>query len=94
MRTIPNSNILKKIGRLLWYGQDKIPFLNFPLPCCLPYGGWFLARRDEMGLVTFFHLSYEKKEWQFVKKFLKSGMTFFDVGANQGFYTLLATKCV
>jgi len=94
MKTIPSSKILRQIGRLLWYSRSHLSFLDFPIPCRLPYGSWFLARGDESGLIVFFRLPYEKKEWQFVQKFLKSGMVFFDVGANQGFYTLLAAKKV
>ncbi len=91
---IPSSKILKQIGRLLWYSRSRLSFLDFPIPCRLPYGSWFLARGDESGLIAFFRLPYEKKEWQFVQKFLKPGMVFFDIGANQGFYTLLAAKKV
>ena len=91
---ILSSNILKKIGRLLWYCRSRFSFLDFPIPCRLPYGSWFLARGDESGLIAFFRLPYEKKEWKFLQKFLKPGMAFFDIGANQGFYTLLAAKKV
>lgn len=86
--------LLKKIGRMLWYGRSRLSFLDFPIPCRLPYGSWFLARGDESGLIAFFRLPYEKKERQFVQKFLKPKMVFFDIGANQGFYTLLAAKKV
>lgn len=44
-----------------------------------------------------YHLSrrpYEEGQWKFVFRFLKAGMTFFDIGANQGFYTILAAKRV
>lgn len=94
MQKIPSSKILKQIGRLLWYSRSHLSFLDFPIPCRLPYGSWFLARGDESGLIAFLRLPYEKKERQFVQKFLKPGMVFFDIGANQGFYTLLAAKKV
>jgi len=44
-----------------------------------------------------YHLSrhpYEEGQWRFIARFLKPGMNFFDIGANQGFYTLLAAKQV
>ena len=88
------AKIFKKIGRFFWYGRSRFSILNFPLLCRLPYGSWFLARGDESGLIAFFRLPFEKKELQFVQKFLKPKMIFFDIGANQGFYTLLAAKCV
>ncbi len=37
---------------------------------------------------------YEEKEWRYVEKFLTPGMIFIDIGANQGFYTILASKLV
>lgn len=44
-------------------------------------------------LDTIFHgIRTKEGEWKFVFRFLRSGMTFFDAGANQGFYTLLAAK--
>lgn len=39
-------------------------------------------------------IPYEEKEWRFIGRFLKLEMTFFDIEANQGFYTLLAAKKV
>ncbi len=85
---------LKKTVQYIWFLRAKVPFLNFPLPCILPFGSMYLCWPDGMGLMFFFHRPYEKNEWQFVAKFLKPKMTFFDVGANQGFYTLLAAKQV
>jgi FkbM family methyltransferase len=51
-----------------------------------------------MGLSVFWpHFSgrsYEQGQWRFAARFLEPGMTFFDIGANQGFYTILAAKRV
>lgn len=89
---------LKRIGEFAWYSRSRISCLNFPIPCRLPYGGWFLAYGDAMGArICGYHLSrhpYEEGQWKFVSRFLKPKMTFFDVGANQGFYTVLAAKRV
>lgn len=53
---------------------------------------------DAMGIrICGYNLSrtpYEEGNWKFVSRLLKPGMTFFDVGANQGFYTILASKRV
>jgi len=85
--------ILRKIARYMWRFRAKI-FLDFPLPCFLAYGSLCLAYGDGMGATFFFKRPYEENEWRFISKFLKPGMTFFDIGANQGFYTLLAAKMV
>lgn len=38
--------------------------------------------------------NFENREVKFVQRFLARGMTFLDVGAHHGLYTLLASKCV
>lgn len=88
------NKILKKIVQNIWGFREKFTFLNFPLPCFLSHGIIYLAYGDGMGLMLFFKRPYEENEREFVYKFLKNGMTFFDVGANQGIYTLLAGKQV
>lgn len=89
---------LKRAGEQLWYARSRFPWLNFPVPCHLPYGGWFLAYGDEMGARVFgYRLSrhpYEEGPWKFLSRRLRQGMVFFDIGANQGFYTVLAAKRV
>ncbi len=85
---------LKKIVQTVWFLRGKVSFLNFPLPCILPFGSWYLAYGDGMGLMFFFHRPFEENEWRYVREFLKPDMTFVDIGANQGFYTLLAAKQV
>jgi FkbM family methyltransferase len=64
----------------------------------LPYGGWFLAYGDAMGArIAGYSLArtpYEEGQWRFVSRFLRPGMVFGDVGANQGFYTIVASQRV
>lgn len=38
--------------------------------------------------------NYERKESKFIRRHLKPGMIFFDVGSNVGYYTLLAAPIV
>ncbi len=38
--------------------------------------------------------NYERKESKFIRRYLKPGMVFFDVGSNVGYYTLLAAPIV
>lgn len=38
--------------------------------------------------------AFESEEYRFVVKFLQPGMTVLDIGANQGYYTLLASSKV
>ena len=67
------------------------PFL--PLPFRLPFGAWWLLRNDQIG-GTLLEDSFENAEHRFVEGFLQPGMTVLDIGANQGYYTLLASRKV
>jgi FkbM family methyltransferase len=49
---------------------------------------------DVIGKDIYVNGMFEKAESEFVTKFLRPGMVFFDVGANLGQYTLLAAYCV
>jgi FkbM family methyltransferase len=83
---------------IVLFDHRKIPFINFAIPCPLPYGFWFICYRDHMGMNILLDrlgiLRYEENCRNFIQKFLKPGMIFFDIGANQGFYTILAAKIV
>ena len=46
------------------------------------------------GKTIFLTGSYEPKESGFIKKFVRSGMTVLDIGANIGAHTLLLANCV
>ncbi len=49
---------------------------------------------DVIGKDIYINGVFEKSESNFVTRFLKPGMTFLDVGANLGQYTLLSAHCV
>ncbi len=49
---------------------------------------------DVIGRDIYIYGIFEEKECRFVKNFLKPGMIFFDVGANLGQYSLLASRQV
>jgi FkbM family methyltransferase len=91
---------LKTLGCFLWCSRSRFTFLNFAIPCRLADGSRFMAYGDAIGwsvfgsTLPFRQRSYETRERKFVSRFLKPGMTVFDVGANQGFYTLLAARAV
>ena len=57
----------------------------------LPRGAYFLKRNDSLGQILH---TFETRELAFVEQFLQPGMTAFDIGAHQGLYTLLASRCV
>ncbi len=68
-------------------------FPLLPLPLRLPSGYWWILRDDVIG-ATLLEDRFENKELRFTERFLQPGMTVLDIGANQGFYTLLASKRV
>lgn len=53
----------------------------------------YLVPGDNMGL-SIWGEEYEKEESNFIKNNLKPGGIFIDIGANIGFYTVLAAKIV
>ena len=97
-----SSNNSSFLGRLTgfaakpWRSQARslaFRWLRFfpivPLPFRLPFGAWWLLRNDVIG-ATLLDGTFENAERLFVEKFLKPGMLVLDIGANQGFYTLLS----
>jgi FkbM family methyltransferase len=88
----------KRFAEKLWYARSRHRLLDIPIPCRLPYGGWFLAHGDAIGArvagYRFSRSPYEEPQWRLVARCLPPGGTFVDVGANQGFYTILASRRV
>src|SRR5271154_1923841 len=68
-------------------------FPDPPVPPRLPFGAWWLVRRDNAGM-PISQGEFEPGEIAFVTRLLKPGMTVLDVGAHHGLYTLLASKRV
>ena len=66
-------------------------FPAIPFPVRLPFGAWWLARKDDLGSMLVGE-GFENSERAFVQRFLKPGMTVLDIGAHHGFYTILASK--
>ena len=75
------------------YSRWRRLFAHAPFPIWLPFGAWFIGRGDLIGC-TLSSDSFESAERAFAQSFLKPGMTVFDIGAHQGFHTLLASRCV
>jgi FkbM family methyltransferase len=91
--------MLDTFGRAVLHACARMragPLSTVPVPCWLPCGGWFISYGDEMGqavLSQFLRLStYEPREYKLVCRLIKPGMTCIDVGANQGFYTVLLCR--
>jgi len=63
------------------------------LTCPPSLWGWWLARNDECSTAVFTG-NFEPSERRLVERFVKQSMTVLDIGAHNGFYTLLAAKKV
>jgi FkbM family methyltransferase len=81
----------EKTAALCYRWVKRFPAI--PVPVLLPFGGWWLARNDFVG-AALFNGGFENTERSFVERFLRPGMTFLDIGAHHGFYTLLASRKV
>jgi FkbM family methyltransferase len=69
--------------------QDHFP--SVPIPVRLAFGAWWLAGTSALDRALLFD-GFENAELLFVQRFLKPGMTVFDMGAHHGLYTMLASK--
>ncbi|PKN32949.1 MAG: hypothetical protein CVU61_15735 [Deltaproteobacteria bacterium HGW-Deltaproteobacteria-19] len=89
---------MKKGLFFLWMSRGRLGWLNFPILCRLPGGGLILAYGDHMGsrffLQAYLGRPYEDGCQKLIRRLLKPGMTFFDIGANQGFYTMIGARQV
>ncbi len=69
--------------------QQRFPSIQIPLR--LPFGAWWLAGTSALDRALLLD-GFENAELLFVQRFLKPGMTVFDMGAHHGLYTMLASK--
>jgi FkbM family methyltransferase len=102
-----SSHIAKRVARRVLNfakkpGREKFRSFGFrwirlvpglPLPFRLPFGAWWLVRNDHIS-AALLDGSFEDAEHRFVEKFLQPGMTVLDIGANQGYYTMLSSRKV
>lgn len=69
-------------------------FPHLPVPFPLPYGGWLLLHNDMIGNSLLWGTFLEQDELGLVIRLLRPGMVFFDLGANQGVYSIVAAHAV
>jgi len=84
---------LERPWYLIWFARGKL-MPELLLPAKLFWGGWWLAADDFLGRHIFLGEYFENNEQNFLQSFLQEGMTFIDIGAHHGLYTLLAAKKV
>ena len=81
--------VLREILRATY---EKI-FFWLVWPVKLPFGIWMLTWSDVIGW-KLRRKEFEDSETRFVWEYLQPGMTVLDIGANIGYYTLVAAKKV
>lgn len=64
-----------------------------PVPIKLQFNSWWLAQY-EYSTDMILNSGYENAETAFVQRILRREMTVLDIGANRGYYTMLASKKV
>lgn len=77
--------------KIAWFLRGRfMPW--FPLLGRLSFGSRWLAWNDVIGRHIYLGEDFEQGEQNFLFSFLQPGITFLDLGAHQGLYTLLASK--
>ena len=77
------------VRRSIYEIRNKyFPLLSIPYK--LPWGGWLLLGQDEFSQTIFWGTHQEQDELNVVTNLLRPGMVFFDLGANQGLYSISA----
>ena len=83
----------RKAKYLAVMNRARRAFPRMPIPLRLSSGEWWLAEESALDQ-ELMRGGFEDAEKEFVRKFLRPGMTVVDVGAHHGLYTLLAAKYV
>jgi FkbM family methyltransferase len=87
-----------ELGRRLksgWLDQPHVVELSeVGLDPALPPLKMEVVPREMMNKALFLYGTFEISETRLVQAFLRPGMTFIDVGANIGYYTLIAARIV
>lgn len=96
-----SERILRRRSTLRFFarkGLASLPFLPVPIRLKLTDGSqlniwWsYISESNIAGLPLTEYWSSDWRELQFVWNFLQPGMTFFDVGAYHGIYSVVAAK--
>ena len=88
-----NLNPPRQIIRKLYTFRNR--FLpRLPIPYKLPWGGWLLLRCDTLCDSIFLGTYEEQAQLNILTELLHPGMVFFDIGANLGIYSIVATHLV
>jgi FkbM family methyltransferase len=88
-------NTLRRIGRFV-FGRLLPPGIPLPVVRGPLRGTWMIlgsAAGEGKGASVFFDLTEPEQTAAFVQH-LKHGQVFYDIGANVGYYTLLASRIV
>lgn len=64
---------------------------GIPVPIYVPPGFWFVTRHDHISSQVFAG-TFERREHEVFSSLVRPGMTVLDIGANVGFYSLIASK--
>jgi FkbM family methyltransferase len=86
--------ICKRLWLKIYAVRSRIFSWLPPLPVRLPWGDWWLAYGDAMGMHILLHDNFEQGEQGFLQQFIRPGMAILDIGAHHGLYSLLASKKV
>ena len=91
-RVVDTSRVARRMRAVAAVGSAAT-IGRVPRPARIQGGGWMITWPDAAGLAVRRH-SFESGEARFAERLLAPGMTFVDVGAHGGFYSILARRRV
>ena len=96
LRRVLRSNLQKETKAFLWHVLNyKRLSQDYAFKVKTRYDGWFFGNtNDSIGAMVYYFGTWEPAISEYVARALGPGDVFIDVGANQGWYTVLASSLI
>jgi len=96
LRRVLRSNLQRETKAFLWHVLNyKRLSQDYTFKVKTRYDGWFFGNtNDSIGAMVYYFGTWEPAISEYVARSLRLGDVFIDVGANQGWYTVLASSLI
>ncbi len=96
LRRVLRSNLQRETKAFLWHVLNYQRLSqDYTFKVKTRYDGWFFGNtNDSIGAMVYYFGTWEPAISEYVARSLRPGDVFIDVGANQGWYTVLASSLI